>query len=269
LTVPLVRALSKLGLATRSEARDLILRGRVAVDGHVVREPARPVVPERVRIALDGRALTRPKPITIALHKLRGVVTTRRDPQNRPTVYDVIRDLDADVVPVGRLDLATSGFLLLTNDTHFADWLTDPANAVPRVYLVTVRGRVSDAESATLERGLYDSADARSRGESLGAESVTIRKASNRESHLVMTLIEGKNREVRRLLSAIGHEVTRLRRVRIGGLEIGELKPGAWREISAQELSHAFPGALFRLEPPPGAVRRVPTRKNPSSIDRQ
>ena len=170
-------------------------------------------------------------------------MTTRRDPQQRPTVYDAIRDLEAHVVPVGRLDLATSGLLLMTNDTRLADWLTDPINAVPRVYLVTVRGRVTDDEVAMLERGLVDSGDSRGHGEELRAESVTIRKASNRESHLVVTLAEGKNREIRRLLSSAGHQVTRLRRVQIGGLEIGDLKPGAWRRIDSSELVAAFPGA--------------------------
>ena len=129
-------------------------------------------------------------------------------------------------------------------------WLTDPANAVRRVYLVTVRGRVTDEEAAALEHGLYDSGEARQRGEALRAQSVAIRKASNRETHLVMTLMEGKNREVRRLLSAVGHEVTRLRRVQIGGLEIGELKPGKWRYLTAEELSRAFPGRPVRLTRP-------------------
>ena len=250
-TVPLDRALSKLGLATRSEARELILDGRVSIDGRVVRDSSTLIHPERARIVIDGREQQRPETVTIALHKPRGVVTTRRDPQQRPTVYDAIRDLDAHVVPVGRLDLATSGLLLMTNDTRLADWLTDPVNAVPRVYLVTVRGRVTDDEAAALERGLFDAGDVRGRGEELRAESVTIRKASNRESHLVMTLVEGKNREIRRLLAAVGHEVTRLRRVQIGGLEIGDLKPGAWRPLDASELTRAFPGA-------PATTRRRP-----------
>jgi 23S rRNA pseudouridine2605 synthase len=249
-TVPLERALSKLGLTTRSEARGLILDGRVTIDGLPVREPTILVIPERIRITIDGRERTRPEPVTVALHKPRGVVTTRRDPGRRPTVYDLIRDVDAHVVPIGRLDFATSGLLLLTNDTRLADWLTDPANAVLRVYLVTVRGLVTDDERQLLERGVSDhperparTAESASDGARLRAQEVTIRKASSRESHLVMTLVEGKNREVRRLLSAVRHEVTRLRRVQIGGLEIGDLAPGAWRRLTARELERAFPGA--------------------------
>jgi 23S rRNA pseudouridine2605 synthase len=205
-----------------------------------VRDPARLVVPERVRVAIDGHRMERPERLTIALHKPRGVVTTRRDPEGRKTVYDLLNDLDAHVVPVGRLDFATSGLLLLTNDTRLADWLTDPANEVLRVYLVTVRGRVSAQDAAALENGVRD------RGETLRARALTIRKASNRESLLVVELVEGRNREIRRMMSAIGHEVTRLRRVQIGALTIDGLEPGSWRVVAAAELRAAFPGAPGR-----------------------
>jgi 23S rRNA pseudouridine2605 synthase len=143
-------------------------------------------------------------------------------------------------VPVGRLDAATSGLLLLTNDTRLADWLTDPANAVARVYLVTVRGELADAAARRLEEGLDDA------GERLAARAVTVRKRSRRETHLVLELTEGKNREIRRLLAAVRHEVTRLKRVSFGGLELGDLAVGKWREVSAEELKAAFPGALMR-----------------------
>ncbi|MEZ5284301.1 MAG: pseudouridine synthase [Vicinamibacterales bacterium] len=123
--------------------------------------------------------------VVVALHKPRGVVTTRTDPEGRPTVYSLLDGLDAHVVPVGRLDLATSGLLLLTNDTRLADWLTSPATAIPRVYLVTVRGRVSDVDAGRLAGGVE------SRGERLAALSAVVRKASARESHLVVTLTEG------------------------------------------------------------------------------
>ena len=237
MTVPLERALSKLGLATRSEARALIIQGRVRIDGRRVTDPLRPVVPERIAVAIDGRRVNPPQRLTIALHKPRGVVTTKRDPEGRRTVYDLLHDCPHHLIPVGRLDYATSGLLLLTNDTRLADWLTDPDNEVPRTYLVTVRGRVSDVEARLLERGLECG------GETLRARAVTVRKASNRETHLVVELVEGKNREVRRLLSAIDHEVTRLRRVQFGGIALDELAPGAWREIDDDELTRAFPGA--------------------------
>ena len=143
--------------------------------------------------------------------------------------------MDTRVVPVGRLDLATSGLLLLTTDTRFADWLTDPRSNVPKVYLVSARGRVSEDDAARLGMGVE------SRGERLAAAAVVLRKASSRESHLVVTLTEGRNREVRRMFLAIGHEVTRLRRVQIGGIELGDLAPRAWRVVAPDELRQAFP----------------------------
>ncbi|HEX9942312.1 MAG TPA: pseudouridine synthase [Thermoanaerobaculia bacterium] len=238
--VPLERALSKLGLASRAEARELIRAGRVAVDGQAETDPLREVVPERVRIEIDARPVRRAEPLTVLLNKPRGVVTTRSDPEGRPTVYGCLEGLNAHVVPVGRLDAATSGLLLLTNDTRFADWLTDPRNEVPRVYLVTVLGELADETARRLEEGIEDS------GERLAARSVQVRKRSRRETHLVIELTEGKNREIRRMLAAVGHEVTRLKRVSFGGLELGELAPGKWRMISDEELRAAFPGAPVR-----------------------
>lgn len=239
--MPLARALSKLGLATRSEARALILDGRVKVNGRLARDPAALVKAERVRVTIDEQAKQAPPPLTIALHKPRGVVTTRRDPEGRPTVYDCLRGVDTQVIPVGRLDFATSGLLLLTNDTQLAEWLTNPENEVPRVYLVTVRGRLDEEACRQLEHGITD------RRERLVAQRVIVRKASNRETHVIVTLAEGRNREVRRMFAAIGHEVTRLRRVAIGGLTVEGLAPGKWRPVSATELRHAFPNLPRRL----------------------
>jgi 23S rRNA pseudouridine2605 synthase len=138
-------------------------------------------------------------------------------------------------VPVGRLDLATSGLLLLTTDTKLADWMTDPLNRLARVYVVTVRGKVTVDECLRLETGLSDGRDL------LKAESVQPRKVSERESHLTVELREGKNREVRRLFEAVGHEVVRLKRVRFGPLELGDLAPGQWRDVSDKEITAAFP----------------------------
>ncbi len=168
-------------------------------------------------------------------HKPRGVMTTRRDPRGRATIYEVIGERAQGLIPVGRLDQATSGLLLLTSDTALADRITDPRNRVPRIYTVTVRGQVTREHCDRLEQGLVD------RGQLLKADAVTIRKSSNRESHLTMTLIEGKNREIRRLFEAVGHEVTRLKRVALGGLALGDLEPGQWRELTRSEMREAFP----------------------------
>jgi len=228
-TVSLERALSKLGMASRSEARALVVDGRVSVDGRVVRDPTKAVVPERVRIAIDGEAREPAAALTVMLHKPRGVVTTRRDPDGRPTAYELVQDAGPHLQAIGRLDLASSGLLLFTTDTQLAAALLDPANAVPRVYVVTVRGAVDDASLASLSRGVtIDDAVVRPR--------VTLRKRSGRETHLLVELVEGRNREIRRLFAAIGHEVTRLLRISFGGVELGTLAPGRWRRLAYDEL---------------------------------
>jgi 23S rRNA pseudouridine2605 synthase len=230
-TVRLDRALSKLGLASRSQAIDLIRSGRVTVGGRVITDPAHAVVPEGVRLTIDGGAVSRRTWRTIALHKPRGVVTTKRDPDGRRTVFDVIGPESAGLVAVGRLDLASTGLLLLTTDTQLANWLTDPVNEIVRRYVVTVRGAVTDASTAMIRRGIGD----------LRASGVAIRKRSTRETHLIVELNEGRNREIRRLFDSVGHEVTRLMRVAYGPIELGRLEPGQWREISESEVRSAFP----------------------------
>jgi 23S rRNA pseudouridine2605 synthase len=235
--VPLNRALSKLGILSRARATAAVLAGRISVNGRTETNPLRLVVPETARLEIDGVA---PRAViwrTILLHKPRGVVTTRSDPQRRPTVFDVVESSGGDtsgLVTVGRLDLATSGLLLLTTDTQLADRLTDPASAIARIYLVTVRGRVTGEDVNRLMRGIVAGR------ERLHASRAIVRKASGRESHLTVELRQGKNREVRRLFEAIGHEVTGLKRVRFGGLELGGLAPGRWRELSRDEVALAF-----------------------------
>src|SRR5512135_798341 len=151
--VPLNRALSKLSIASRAEATRLITEGRVTLNGREVRDPEALVVPERARLVVDGRPATRARWRLILLNKPRGVVTTRRDPQGRPTVFNLVHGVEGHLVAVGRLDLATTGLLLLTTDTRLADWLTDPKNRVERVYLASVRGEVGDEACRRMEDG--------------------------------------------------------------------------------------------------------------------
>ena len=225
------RALSKLGLASRAQARELIAAGAVTIGGRVETNPARLVVPERTAIAVAGTRAGRVPWRTIALHKTRGTITTRRDPEGRPTVFDALGAEAAAMVAVGRLDMASTGLLLLTTDTQLAARLTDPDNAFIRRYVVTARGRVTDDDARSMERGIGP----------LRARSVEVRKRSNRETHMIVELAEGKNREIRRLLEATGHDVTRLLRVAFGGVELGTLKPGQWREVTHEEIERAFP----------------------------
>jgi 23S rRNA pseudouridine2605 synthase len=220
--VRLDRALSKLGLASRAEARRLIEDGRVIVGGYVVRDPARLVIPEQRTIAVDDTIATGRLWRTIAFHKPRGVVTTRSDPEGRTTVFDLLDQELRSLVAVGRLDLASTGLLLLTTDTQLANYLTDPANAIVRRYVVTVRGSLDDLEAEQMVNGI----------DGLRARSVVIRKRSARETHLVVELVEGKNREIRRMLEALGHPVTKLMRVAFGPVELGTLQPGQWRDIA-------------------------------------
>jgi 23S rRNA pseudouridine2605 synthase len=234
--VSLDRALSKLGAASRTEARALIAAGRVRVNGRVASDPSLPVVPETARLTIDGRGVRRDAWRLIAFHKPRGIVTTHRDPEGRQTVFDVLGDAGRGLAAVGRLDRASSGLLLFTNDTQLANQLTDPDAGLTRRYLVTVRGRVGDDNARVIEEGLEVPAGD-GRREQLHASRVTIRKASHRETHLIVELTEGKNRELRRLFDAVGHEVTRLHRVAFGSIELGELAAGSWREIKREEIT--------------------------------
>jgi 23S rRNA pseudouridine2605 synthase len=235
-----VRALSKLGLASRSQAYELVRSGKIEVNGRVVTDPALQVAPGLTRIQVAGVEAERAKWVCIALNKPRKVVTTRSDPDGRPTVYDLIADVDTRVVPVGRLDLASTGLLLMTNDTELADWLTDPANAIVRRYVVTVRGELSDERAQSLMKGIVDA------GERLKATSIDILKRSKRETHLIVELDEGRNREIRRMLKAAGHETTRLKRIAFGPIELSELAPGKWRNVPVEEIRKAFPKARLR-----------------------
>ena len=230
--VRLDRALSKLGVASRSEAKRLIVSGCVTVGTEIVTDPAWSVIPERTRIAIDGRATPETRWRTIAFSKPRGVVTTRRDPEGRRTVFDVLGEDGRSLVAVGRLDMASTGLLLLTSDTQLAAWLTDPDNGVVRRYIVTARGAVLDGGARAMMQGV----------DGLRARTVDVLKRSARETHLAIELTEGRNREIRRLLQAVGHEVTRLLRVSFGGIELGTLQPGEWREVERDEIAAAFPG---------------------------
>jgi 23S rRNA pseudouridine2605 synthase len=244
------RLVSKRGILTRSQATAAILAGRITVDGRIVRDPGQPVS-ESARIELDAHETTVRAWRTILFHKPRGVLTTRRDPEGRRTIYDVLGEAAQGLVPVGRLDLASSGLLVLTSDTQLADRITDPHNAVPRTYVMTVRGAVTRESCDRLEQGVLD------RGERLTANNVTLQKSSGRESHLAVTLTEGKNREVRRLFRVIGHEVTRLKRVALGALTLGDLEPGEWRELSESEIRSAFPATRRQAVAPRGAKDHV------------
>ncbi len=237
--VTLDRLLSKLGIASRKQAQEWIRAGRVRIDQRLIRRPDTWVDWPGVAVSLDGEPLQQRHPRVILFHKPKGCVTTHHDEQGRRTIFDVLPPEMKGLHAVGRLDQATSGLLLLTNDSSLSGFLTDPRNKIPREYLVTVRGEVTDPVRQAAIDGLHDEE------EYLHCAEVTIQKRSGRESHLAVTLTEGKNREIRRLFKALGHEVTRLRRIRYGPFSLGDLQPGAWRELPVADaharLSEGFP----------------------------
>jgi 23S rRNA pseudouridine2605 synthase len=234
--VSLERALSKRGLASRTQAQALIVAGQVRVNGTVRRDPGFAVNPDRAVFEIEGERQSRElERVTYLLHKPRGVVTTRADERGRPTVFSLL-DVPEKLHAVGRLDLATTGLLLLTNDTQLSAWLTEPTNAVPRVYLARVRGEVTEAELARLRQGIASEVGL------LQARAARVRKASGRESLVELELTEGKNREVRRMMEAIERPVIDLKRIAFGGLVLGELAPGAYRRVVDAELVRAFGG---------------------------
>ena len=228
----LPRALSKLGLCSRSQGEALVREGRVRVNGRAQRDPAFRVDLAHDRIELDGEAAGAERRVYVALNKPRGLVTTRSDPKDRPTVYACLDDPALPFVsPVGRLDKASEGLLLFTNDTRWAARLTDPASHVDKVYHVQVNA-VADAELlARMEAGV-----ATDEGEMLSVKRARLLRHGGRNSWIEVALDEGRNRHIRRVLDALGLETLRLVRVSIGTLALGTLAKGAWRHLTDAEV---------------------------------
>jgi 23S rRNA pseudouridine2605 synthase len=223
----LVKHLAHAGVASRRAAESLIAEGRVRVDGETVRDPARDVG-EGNRILVDGRAVDGPEPrVTYAVHKPVGVVSTAQDTHGRPTVVGLLPDEGLRLYPVGRLDADSSGLILLTNDGELANRLTHPRFEVPKSYRAKLAGKPVDEaalrrlrEGVELEDGRTAPAEARRLG----------------EHELELTIHEGRNRQVRRMCSAVGREVLELRRVRFGPLRLDPLAAGEYRRLEPSEL---------------------------------
>jgi 23S rRNA pseudouridine2605 synthase len=232
--VQLHRALSKLGWCSRTEARDRIRAGEVRVDGRIVTDPLTWVDLARQRVTRSGApavAIVPVEAMTLALHKPRVVVTTHRDERGRPTVLDLLPAGLPYVFPVGRLDADSDGLLILTNDAALAVRLTDPACHVRKTYRVTVAGLPTEQTLQTLRDGV-ELPDGKTR-----PACVRLLRAGGRKSVLEVVLTEGRNRQLRRMAAAVGHRVRRLVRVAVGGLELGELAPGACRKLGAEEVA--------------------------------
>jgi 23S rRNA pseudouridine2605 synthase len=229
------RAISKLGLGSRTQAAQWVREGRVRINGRTVTDPEFPVNQGRDRVTVEGLESAQPR-LVIMLNKPRGLVTTTRDEQGRDTVYSCLAGSDLPwLAPVGRLDKASEGLLLLSNDSAWAARVTDPATALDKRYHVQI-DRVPDAALiAHLMRG------ANVDGELLGAKSIRCLRSGQKHGWLEITLDEGRNRQIRRLLSAFGIAVLRLIRVSIGDLELGQLPKGGWRIVTEHEIQSLVP----------------------------
>jgi 23S rRNA pseudouridine2605 synthase len=227
----LERVLSKAGLGSRTEARKWIGAGRVKVNGKLIQTPDHWVDLGRDKVTLDNNPVKASEKIYLLLYKPTGYITTFKDPEGRPTVYDLVKDAGRWVVPVGRLDQDTSGLLLLTSDTRFAERIANPDYKVPKTYLVKASTLLSDEQLQLLRDGV-----ALSDGRTQPARVKRVRD-SGKYSFIEITLHEGRNRQVRRMLEAVGSKVLKLVRIEIGGLRIGDLPIGRYRELTPAEVA--------------------------------
>lgn len=246
-TMTLDRLLSRFGVTSRSVARKAIADGRVRLNGRVVRDPECWVTPGKDNVQLDGQRLRPERKVYLLFYKPRGVIVSRGDPSGRKTIYDYLGALagsdgkaasrgdspaiDSWLAPVGRLDKDTSGLLILTNDTAFAHFVTNPESGVRKTYRVKLSGLMDHATIAQLASGVR-----MKRGDE--ARPVSVRRLEDRGKYtwLEVVLTEGKNREVRRMVEAVGFKVLKLVRTAIGPLTLEGLEVGRWRVLTPQEL---------------------------------
>jgi 23S rRNA pseudouridine2605 synthase len=223
--------LSKLGICSRSQAEQWVRDGRVSLDGRVVRDPYYPTLIDRQVVAIDGHAAKPVERVYVVFNKPRGIVVSAADEHGRDTVYTALAAAGLPWLgPVGRLDKASEGLLLLSNDTVWAAGITEPATHLEKTYHVQVAGQPAAVDLAAMHAGIVDA------GDLLKATRVTLLRAGEKNAWLEVVLDEGRNRHIRRLLAALGFDVLRLIRVAVGPLALGELAKGQWRQLSADEV---------------------------------
>ena len=227
----LERVLSKAGVGSRVEARSWVHAGRVTVNGKITRDPDHWVDMQRDRLRFDDKPLVPRDRVYLLLYKPTGYLTTYKDPEGRPTVYDLIADIGTFVSPVGRLDLDTSGLLLMTNDNRFAERVTNPNSHVPKTYLVKASTVLADAQLQQFRDGI-ELTDGPTR-----PATVMRLRDSEKYTHFEITLTEGRNRQVRRMVEALGARVLKLVRVKVGPIGIGTLPIGKWRLLTRGEVA--------------------------------
>jgi 23S rRNA pseudouridine2605 synthase len=257
--VRLQKVLARAGIASRRAAEALIVAGRVRVDGHVVSELGTKVDGRRCRIEVDGKRVIAEAPTYVVLHKPRGVVSTLNDPEGRPSVRELLATAPARVYSIGRLDFATSGVLLATNDGDFAEGLMHPRRAVPKTYVVKVHGLMK-AEDLDRWRSGVILGDAKT----LPAEAKLLRHEGDK-TWFELTITEGRNQQVRRMGEATGFPVMRLSRIAFARITVDGLRPGQWRHLSATELAKLKEdyGVPRRVVSPPvqESLRAAPTAR--------
>jgi len=227
----LARVLSRMGVCSRSEAVRRIESGRVHVNGRLVRDPELPTEAATDLIEMDGVPLQARERVCIVVNKPRGLVVSTSDERGRDTVYALLQGATLPwLAPVGRLDKASEGLLLMSNDPAWAARLTDPQAHVAKTYRVQVRGLPAPTTLERLRAGVVD------RGERLSAESLQVIGGGEKNAWLEIVLVEGRNRQIRRMFAACGHDVLRLMRVAIGPLELGDLPKGGWRVLTDAEI---------------------------------
>lgn len=232
----LQKILSQAGVASRRLSEELIVQGRVQVNGQTVTTLGTKADPEADEIKVDGRRIHGQRRLRyVLLHKPRGYITTRSDPEGRPTVMDLLRGVKEYVYPVGRLDYDSEGLLLLTNDGELAAHLTHPRHEVDKVYHARVRGVPDDHALERLEKGV--TIDGRRTAPAKARLVNQPHKPSTGQTTIELAIHEGRQRQVRKMFEAIGHPVVRLKRVRIGPIEDPNIPPGHWRDLTPQEVA--------------------------------
>lgn len=227
----LQKFMAEAGVASRRACEELIRQGRVTVNGETA-SLGRSVEPEQDRVELDGKPVQKEQRRTvILLYKPRGVVSTSSDPEGRRTVQDYFREIPERLYNVGRLDLNSEGLLLMTNDGALANRLTHPRYGVEKTYYAVCDGRLTASEAAKLTNGI-ELED----GMTAPARVDAVRTTQRGDTSFLITIHEGRNRQIRRMLEAVGHRTLRLKRERFGPLSLGTLAPGEWRKLSDEEI---------------------------------
>jgi len=230
----LQKILAASGIASRRKSEELITAGRVTVNGHVVTELGSKADAATDKISVDGKPLRREQFVYFLLHKPKGYVTTASDPEGRPTVLELMRNIPERIYPVGRLDFASEGLLLMTNDGALAQKLTKAGEHIPKTYLVKISGKPTEPALARLRAGITIPLDD---GRRVKTSPVKIHLAEDAPNPWYeVILIEGRNRQVRRMFDAIGHHVEKIKRMKLGPLTL-DVPPGKFRPLTGKEVA--------------------------------